>query len=151
MNHFEAKIFFNINVQKIYYWPYDHVQDICRRCFQRFSLRCKKIMTVRYIGQNIVEKSWPPLTPLRGSQQLQRNFNPILRDLLTLMLKAWLKLSYSSTGEMYLNTPLNQSQSQGIYLHWDWFQGGCLNTSPRYLNFHVKVYFTNYKLVYSIK
>ena len=41
-----------------------------------------------------------------------------------------------STGEMYLNTPWNQSQSQGIYLHWDWFQGVFKYISPVFQDSH---------------
>ena len=54
---------------------------VCRRCLQRFSLRCKKNYerTIR-ISKYIQKQLTPPLTPLRGGQQLQRNFNSIWRD-----------------------------------------------------------------------
>ena len=58
---------------------------VCRRCLQRFSLRCKKnyertIRTSKYIQKKLT----PPNPPQGGGgQQLQRNFNSIWRDLST--------------------------------------------------------------------
>ena len=55
---------------------------VCKRCLQPCSLRQKKNYGRTISTSKYIQKSWPPLTPLRGGgQQLQRNFNLILRDL----------------------------------------------------------------------
>ena len=54
---------------------------LCKMCLQTRSLRQKKIFSYdKYF--KIYSKKFTPLTRLRGAvQELQRNFNLILRDL----------------------------------------------------------------------
>ena len=54
---------------------------VCRRCLQRCSLRWKKNYERTIHTSKYIQKKLTPLTPLRGGQQFQRNFNSIWRDL----------------------------------------------------------------------
>ena len=94
---------------------------VCKRCLQPCSLRQKKLCSYDKYFKIYSKKLTPPLTPFRGGgQQLQRNFNFILRDLAKknaqnqrakLIFWKWVKLLLYNFGlfqQVFENLKLNK-------------------------------------------